>query len=257
VAIELRAPHQDLPTRSARAATAWAPLELTLINGFELRRAGRPVALPFGAQRLLALLALREHAMLRSQVAGILWPDAMDGQAGASLRSTLWRIRRSDCSAIRGAGPRIELAPVVRVDLRETYSLARRVLGTGPVVDASPEGIFRFERDLLPDWYEDWLQPDRERFRQMRLHALERLSELLVERHLFAAAVDAALSAIAGEPLRESAHRALISVHLAEGNSGEAIRQYVCYERLLLDELGISPSAELRRLVEEGTGTRR
>jgi DNA-binding SARP family transcriptional activator len=54
---------------------------------------------------------------------------------------------------------------------------------------------------------------------------------------------------VSGEPLRESAHRAVIEVHLAEGNPGEALRQYDLYRRLLRVELGLSPSQAIRSLV--------
>ena len=183
MAIELRVEHDGRRSRSVDTR-ARPPLELTLINGFELRRAGEPAALPFGAQRLIAFLALREHPVLRSQVAGTLWPEALDGQAGANLRSTLWRIRRSGCSAVEGTGGHIGLAPWVAVDLRETYALAHRVLDPAVQAEVSPSAISRFDRDLLPDWYEDWVQADRERFRQIRLHTLERLAERLAERGL-------------------------------------------------------------------------
>ena len=249
MAIELRVEHNGKRERSISVSRP--PLDLTLINGFELLRAGRPATLPFGAQRLIAFLALKDHPVLRSQVAGTLWPEALDGQAGANLRSTLWRIRRSGCSAVEGTGGHIGLAPWVLVDLRDTYALAYRVLDPTADADVSPAAISRFDRDLLPDWYEDWVQADRERFRQIRLHTLERLAERLADRGLFAGAIEAALSAIAGEPLRESAHRTLIRIYLMEGNKGEAIRQYVLYQRLLWDELGIQPSMELQRLVGE------
>jgi DNA-binding SARP family transcriptional activator len=66
---------------------------------------------------------------------------------------------------------------------------------------------------------------ERERFRQLRLHALEALCRRLTGDGLHAEAVDAGIAAIAAEPLRESAHRALMSAHVAEGNRGEAMRQ--------------------------------
>jgi DNA-binding SARP family transcriptional activator len=60
-----------------------------------------------------------------------------------------------------------------------------------------------------------------------------------------AQAIEAGLAAVAGEPLRESAHRALIRVHLQEGNRVEAIRQFTACKNILRDELGVEPSAEL------------
>ncbi len=57
------------------------------------------------------------------------------------------------------------------------------------------------------------------------------------------------LGAVRSEPLRDSAHRSVIEVHLAEGNHAEALRQYDGYRRLLADELGLPPSPAIRRLV--------
>ena len=51
------------------------------------------------------------------------------------------------------------------------------------------------------------------------------------------------------EPLRESAHRSVIEVHLVEGNHAEALRQFHSYRRLIASELGIPPSPAIRRLV--------
>ena len=93
---------------------------------------------------------------------------------------------------------------------------------------------------------------ERERLRQIRVHALEELSRRLAVGHRYGHAIDAALAAIAADPLRESAHRRLIEAHLAEGNASEAIRQYETYAELLASQLGIEPSPALRRLVDLG-----
>ena len=61
--------------------------------------------------------------------------------------------------------------------------------------------------------------------------------------------MEAALLAVAAEPLRESAHRALLQAHIAEGNMGEALRDYGRYRDLLRRELGVAPSPLIERLV--------
>jgi DNA-binding SARP family transcriptional activator len=99
------------------------------------------------------------------------------------------------------------------------------------------------------DWYDDWVILARERFRQARLHALEALCLSLASSGRYAEAAEAGLAAVAGEPLRESAHRALIQAHLAQGNPGEAIRQYRLCRRLLHEQLGLEPSPQLDELV--------
>jgi DNA-binding SARP family transcriptional activator len=105
-------------------------------------------------------------------------------------------------------------------------------------------------RDLLAGWYEDWVLIERERFRQLRLHALEAICERLVALGRFGEAVEAGLAAVAGEPLRESAHRALIQAYLAEGNPWEGVRQFRSYAQLLREELGAETSPMMRDLVQ-------
>src|SRR5437667_422329 len=106
-----------------------------------------------------------------------------------------------------------------------------------------------FGADLLPDWYEDWVLIERERYRQLRLRALDALCERLTAADRLSDALDAGLAAVAGEPLRESAHRAVVRVHLAEGNVGEAIRQFRLCRRLLGEQLGIEPSERMQELI--------
>jgi DNA-binding SARP family transcriptional activator len=89
---------------------------------------------------------------------------------------------------------------------------------------------------------------ERERLRQLRLHALEALAVTLAEQRRFASAVEVGLAAVRIEP-RESAHRAVIRVHLAEGNVTQAMRQYRLRHRLFEQELGLEPSAPLTDLL--------
>jgi DNA-binding SARP family transcriptional activator len=51
------------------------------------------------------------------------------------------------------------------------------------------------------------------------------------------------------DPLRESAHRALIEAHVAEGNLSEARRDFIAYRDLVRRELCVEPGRELCALV--------
>jgi DNA-binding SARP family transcriptional activator len=62
-------------------------------------------------------------------------------------------------------------------------------------------------------------------------------------------AAEAALAAVAQEPLRESAHRLVMEAHLADGNPGEAVRHYRLFARLLGRQLGLQPSPRMRALL--------
>ena len=88
---------------------------------------------------------------------------------------------------------------------------------------------------------------ERERLRQLRLHMLEQLAgdHLAAGRH--GEALEAALEAMAAEPLRETPHRLVVRIHLAEGNAFEAVHAFYVYRDLLLRELRLEPSPAMAR----------
>jgi DNA-binding SARP family transcriptional activator len=66
---------------------------------------------------------------------------------------------------------------------------------------------------------------------------------------LLVTSTDAALAALRADDLRESAHRIVIKIHLAEGNLVEARRAYGTCRTLLVHALGIEPSPMTSRLL--------
>jgi DNA-binding SARP family transcriptional activator len=237
------------PASPQRLAEIDASPRVGLLGGFELAVGGITRQLTPSAQRVVAFLALQPRPVQRVFVAGALWPDSSQERANANLRTALWRLGASDGTLIDGNAAHLALGAQVDVDFREMEARARRLIhsGGGP----RPGDLARLSEsaDLLPDWYDDWVQIERERFRQLRLAALEFLCVELTGEGRFPEAVQAGVSAVAAEPLRESAHRALIAAHLAAGNAGEAIRQYHSCRDLLAHRLGLGPSDAMRCLV--------
>jgi DNA-binding SARP family transcriptional activator len=211
-----------------------------LLDGFDLVCGGVSVSLPLSSQRLVAFVALHERPVLRSYVAGSLWLESSEERANANLRSALWRLHRNGRRVVECLGQRLALDSKVVVDLRESERLAQGVLSNGgDDLEIAPSAL---TGELLPGWYDDWTLFERERFRQIRLRALDTLCERLTQVGRVDAALEAGLAAIAAEPLRESSHRAVIRAHLADGNVAEAMRQYRLCRRLLNDQLGLEPS---------------
>jgi DNA-binding SARP family transcriptional activator len=204
-----------------------------------------------GSQRLLALLALRDRALMRAHVAGTLWPDVSDDHAYSSLRSALGRLSRLTRDALVVTPLDIRLADDVRVDIRDARALAHRLLSPGAVslADRNADALAALAVEVLPDWYDDWVLAGAEEWRQLRLHALEALADRLLIEGRFGEAAGAALAAVRAEPLRESARAVVIRVHLAEGNQSEALREYSQYRSLLNAELGLDPTPRLRDLI--------
>lgn len=233
-------------------AEAISNVMLHLLHGFTLKVGWRSVPLMSSSQRLVALLALREHPPSRAYVAGTLWPETTDTRANANLRSSLWRVQQACGKLVVSSSQRLCLAPGVVVDLQEAILAAYRMLDSSDGCEdiLNVETLSVLSSDLLPDWYgDDWVVVHRERYHHLRLHALEAMCERLTATQRYGEAVEAGLAAVRAEPLRESAHQALVKAHLAEGNRYEATRQYQSCRRLLRNELGLEPSPGMQALL--------
>ncbi len=250
----MRAP----PAHDPAAAIPVQPQEwrLRLLGRFGLTSAGAH-SLGNAGQRLLALLAVHAGALPRWQTAQLLYPDAADAHASSNLRAVLWRLQRGCPTVVQPAAAEIRLAADVTVDYWAAARTARRLIA-GPAAfgadELTPVLQLSLLHDLLPGWPDPWLVPERERFHQLRLHALEALCARLTSCGRHGAAVDVGLAVVGADPLRESAQRALIDAYLAEGNPSEAIRQYNAFRSLLRSELGLQPTSALRNRLAASIG---
>jgi DNA-binding SARP family transcriptional activator len=211
---------------------------------------GNRIQVPEGSKRLLAFVALHRDGVERRYVAGSLWPIGGDDRAAGNLRSALWRLRGAGIDIVECDKWTLRLGDDVAVDVYASMAWAERVINdrtNDPDLRVSTQNVNAL--DLLPGWYDDWTIVERERLRQRMLHAFEALSSRLASIGRYSDAIEAAITAINAEPLRESAHRVLIEVHLAECNWIEAHRTFVVYRDLVRRELGIEPSHELSTLL--------
>lgn len=147
-----------------------------------------------------------------------LWPACTGIRATANLRSAVWRLPGHDQGGLIAASPqRLALDARVSVDLRD---LTRQV-GPGGAAERPGPGVDVevLRKDVLPEWPDGWLIGTREWFRQIRLHALDALCDRYRDDGRLDAALDAGITAVAADPLRESAHRRLTLVHIEEGTS--------------------------------------
>lgn len=235
---------------------------ITLLDGFVLDLAGRgrPSTtddLPRAVQRLVAHLGLSTRSTTRAATARRLWPDVPEDHAHGSLRSALWRLNKAAPGLFEVTGRTVHLATDVRVDVRDLRDWARRAIapGPGPEDVALPDTALAGE--LLPGWYDDWVLLKRERLCQLRMQALEAVAARLTFLGRHWEALQAAHAAVSAEPLRESAHRMVVRIHLAEGNVSEAVRAYEFFRTMLEDELGVPPTEQMTRLVQHVPQVRR
>jgi DNA-binding SARP family transcriptional activator len=231
----------------SQSAPATDRAQVFVLGGFRVTCVGRGIALSTPACRVIAYLAVHGAGPVpRQTVAEALWPDRDAESARVNLRQAIANERRSGGNLIVAGRTELSLRAPVEIDMHRAL-IAAHWLVTGPcdgIVDAS-----HFLHDLLPDWDEEWLRVERERFNQLRLHSLEELCQRWLARGQPNSAIAVARAAVAADPLRESAQRLLIQAYLAEGNRAQALRQYRTYEEEMEIGLGLEPSQELRNLL--------
>jgi DNA-binding SARP family transcriptional activator len=229
-------------------------ITLRLLKGFALTVGQRRVPISSSAQRLVAFLALQDRPRTRTYVAGMLWPENTVSRANANLRSSLWRALRTGHQVIEASPHEMSISKHIAIDIHDAVTRAHRLLDITCSCDdiLTTQTRSDLSADLLPDWSEnEWVLAEQEQYHQLRLHALEAMSERLIAAGRYGEAVAAGLAAIRAEPLRESAHRVLVKAHLAAGNRAAAFTQYEQCRRVLLDELGLEPSLTLRNLLPQ------
>jgi DNA-binding SARP family transcriptional activator len=218
-------------------------VRVSVLGSFTLTADG--VALPLGvdARRLVAYLAVHPRPQPRRALAADLWPGV---PVTTALRTLAEAVDSLDVPGLLAEDPHetaadapLELAAGVEVDLAEAMALIRAL----PEIPASDEpDITPLTCDILPGWTAAWIAVERERFRQLRLHALEDRSMRLSAEDRAEEAIELARIVVRSAPSRESARRALVEALLAEGDVAAAVAEYDEYQELLRSSLGPASS---------------
>jgi DNA-binding SARP family transcriptional activator len=206
-------------TRSVRPVHSRTSLRL--FDGFAVVIDGRRMILPTQIQRLLAYLAVA-GCTSRSALAGALWPETLDRQSRAALRTSLWRMQKLVPGLLTVSNWSVQFSRDAAVDVTEFLDAAYRVL---EIPEPEPQDVLAVPlgwRELLPGWDEEWVILERERLRQLRLHLLELRLDLLLARGDYSGALATGYAAIQTDPHRESTNRALIRARASGGRRGAA-----------------------------------
>jgi predicted ATPase/DNA-binding SARP family transcriptional activator len=203
-------------------------------------------------QWLLALLALRSgREVTREWLAGTLWPDSLKQQALAYLRRSLYLLK-----AALGDQSRCIQSP-------SAHSLCLDVSGAFVDVVAFDAAIARgdaaslrhavtlYRGPLLEGCEEDWAVSERQAHELSFLSTLETLAELLRESGEIGQAISCLRRLVQADPLRESAHRALMVALAEHGDYAAMIQVYRELRLFLRREVNSEPSPETLQLLEQ------
>ncbi len=228
-------------------------LKLRLLGDFQLEgRQGQPVEISARKGRaLLAVLALSPSGSAsRERLANLIWGNRADEQARGSLRQALAALRRelaaTGATLLSADDDRITLdLTLVEIDVAAFQQLSQ----SDDVFDLR-RAMSLYRDDLLADTlvrepeFEEWVTGERTRFHTLAVMVAEKLWKLEAS----GSRVEPAKRLVALEPLRESAHRALMQAYLESGENALALQHYAACRNLLKAELGIVPSREIEML---------
>ena len=193
---------------------------------------GSAVALARRDAVLLAWLAI-EGPTPRLRLATLLWPEALPDAAANALRQRLFQLRRQCGRPLVAGAAILSLAEDVVHDLHD----ADTVLGVESA-DFSAE---------LAAWLVRVRAQRAERARTRLLAEVDAAEQARDAQR----AIEATLRLIAIDPLREDAHRRLMHLHHAAGDRAAALRAFDRLERLLKEELGVSPDGQTLNLLAQ------
>jgi DNA-binding SARP family transcriptional activator len=250
----------------------------------KLRLLGRPQLLLEGqelnaevGEKALGLLAYVASAapapVPRERLIGIFWPDKPEKNGRYRLRHTLWVLRsalgkdhlRSDHTTCH-----LCVDEDIWVDVLEFQHGCRTLSVNEEDRQPTVEDITTlhtlvalYRDDFLRDLnvrnaplFEEWLLLERERLRLLYQEALWKLAQAQLAARDDDSAAWTLRQLVEADPLRERSFRALIRLHLQQGDRAAAMQAYRQCAAILREELGIAPSSKterLRDLIEHDT----
>ncbi len=223
-------------------------LRIRLLGEFALLAGDTPIT-TINTPRLQSLLAYlvlhRDAPQPRQRLAFLLWPDSSEAQARTNLRHQLHLLRQAlpaadDFLDVGVQALQFKSGAPYTLDVADFESALAQATSS-PQLQAA---VALYRGDLLPDCYDDWVLPERERLSQAFVEAMERLIARLEEEQNYEEAIPYARRLLRYDPVREESHRLLMRLYALNGNRGAALRAYHTCATVLRRELDVEPGPD-------------
>jgi DNA-binding SARP family transcriptional activator len=210
-------------------------------------------------QELLCYILLnrtRPHA--RETLAGVLWGETSTSQSRKYLRQALWQLQTALERHANIIGDRLLLLEPNWIHLNADCSLwldvdeferaFTFVQGIGGAqldcdqAERLRQAALLYKGDLLEGWYQDWCWFERERFQNMYLTLLDKLTAYCEAHNDYEAGLDYGTRILQFDRARERTHQQLIRLYMLSGDRAAALRQFERCAAALQAELGVEPS---------------
>jgi DNA-binding SARP family transcriptional activator len=229
--------------------------DFRILGPLEIEGDAGPVALGGQKQRaLLAVLLLHAGRVVPTdRLIHELWGERPPSTASNALQNAVSQLRKAiGPETLQTRAPGYVLA----VEAGQ-IDAGRFEAALAPARRAAPEERARLLRAALEMWrgpalaefaFESFAQGEIHRLEELRLAAIEHRIEADIECGRFADVVPELEALVAEHPHRETQQKLLMLALYRAGRQVEALDAYQSARARLVDELGIEPSEELRRL---------
>ncbi|GIK27263.1 MAG: hypothetical protein DWB44_16230 [Chloroflexi bacterium] len=206
------------------------------------------------------LYLLFEGASSREKLSLIFWPDSSSSKVRSNFHTTLYRARRALGenvilfeNDIYRINPGVSIwcdALVFRRYVQEAKML--------PYLDARTDDLYRkaialYRGEFLPGLDTEWTMAHREALYEMHISALIGSGHCARARGEFNDAIIQFKQALKIDPYREEAYRATFTCYAGMGELNSVLKQYNVMSAMFQTELGIKPSLETVRHVQQLT----
>jgi predicted ATPase/DNA-binding SARP family transcriptional activator len=239
-------------------------LVIQLLGDFYITFNGQPVE-SFATSRLQSILAylLLHHDIPqpRRRLSYLFWPDSSESSARNNLRQLIYQLRqalpdpdRFLTSDVNTIGWKLDhdqtLDVAVLEQAVEQASAAEKQQNPDLQRYALEQAAQTFHGALLPDCYEEWITPERERIHTMAVMSLQKLITLQEQRRDYSAAIQTGQILLHLDPLDENMYYLLMRLHRLNHDHAGAIRIYQTARETIERELGVSPGPVLQEAYE-------
>jgi len=208
---------------------------------------------------LLAYLVInRSRAVSREELVSAIWPKSAPVNPQAALRTQLSHLRNALGPQALAGRDAVELRlpenAWIDVEAAErAIHVADSALEAGDWKDAWIQAHIALNiagRPFLAGFQAPWVDEVRRELEELELRSREVISRAGVGLggSELAGAERSARTLIRAAPFRESGYLNLMQALVASGNTAEALRTYDQLRKLLNEELGTAPSAEIQAL---------
>jgi len=245
-----------MAARAARTAQTSPSVAIGVLGPLRVQVDGSDRTVPAGNQRRLlgSLLLARGRVVRTSTLVDDVWRDDPPASPDASVHTAVARLRRSlgaarDLLRTGPGGYQLAVRLQDRDDCHFTELVAAAQAVTGPArLRLLEQALGLWRGAAWHDVADDLAVGEAGRLTDLRWQALETRASTLAEMGRWGEAVSELRALTLERPLREQTVLPLADALDRSGDSVQALEELDRYRRLLAEELGLDPSAEVSAL---------